>query len=92
MPCRPASLEEDLSGRRQTGDGRPRSRPYQHRRGQGGARRNADEFVLMEIVELEEWLFRAVESGAELCVRGTGIGLENRMRYEGGANNWVVKC
>ncbi|KAG9157561.1 hypothetical protein Leryth_022794 [Lithospermum erythrorhizon] len=51
-----------------------------------------DEFVLMEIVELEEWLFRAVESGAELCVRGTGIGLENRMRYEGGANNWVVKC
>lgn len=45
-----------------------------------------DEFVLME---LEEWLFRAVESGAELCVRG---GLENRMRYEGGANNWVVKC
>ena len=37
-------------------------------------------------------LFGAVESGAELCVRGTGIGLENRLRYEGGADNWVVKC
>lgn len=37
-------------------------------------------------------LFGAVESGAELCVRGTGIGLENRPRYEGGADNWVVKC
>ncbi|KAG9157545.1 hypothetical protein Leryth_022782 [Lithospermum erythrorhizon] len=37
-----------------------------------------DEFVLMEIVELEEWLFRAVESGAELCVRGTDS-FKNRM-------------
>ncbi|KAK7819131.1 phd finger protein [Quercus suber] len=40
----------------------------------------------------EELLFGAVESGAELCVRGIGIGLENRLRYEGGADNWVVKC
>lgn len=43
-------------------------------------------------MEDEELLFGAVESGAELCVRGTGIGLENRLRYEGGADNWVVKC
>lgn len=56
-----------------------------------------EKFVLMEISELEELedeelLFFSVFSGSELCVRETGIGLENRLRYEGGADNWVVKC
>jgi hypothetical protein len=56
-----------------------------------------EEFLIMEISELEELddgelLFGAVESGAELCVRGSGIGLENRLRYQGGADSWTVRC
>ncbi|KAE8021934.1 hypothetical protein FH972_007781 [Carpinus fangiana] len=56
-----------------------------------------EEFFTMEVSELEELddgelLFGAVESGAELCVRGSGIGLENQLRYQGGADSWTVRC
>ncbi|XP_041002433.1 PHD finger protein MALE MEIOCYTE DEATH 1 [Juglans microcarpa x Juglans regia] len=54
-------------------------------------------FLVIEIKELEELedeevLFGAVESGVELCVRGRGIDLENRLRYQSGADTWMVRC
>ncbi|GMY38214.1 PHD finger protein MALE MEIOCYTE DEATH 1 [Fagus crenata] len=54
-------------------------------------------FVVMEIEGLEELdddevLFGAVESGVELRVRGSGIDFKNRFGYQGGIDNWMVKC
>ncbi|XP_027177678.1 PHD finger protein MALE MEIOCYTE DEATH 1 [Coffea eugenioides] len=40
----------------------------------------------------EEVLFGILESGTELWVRGTGLNLETDLRYEGGADNWKVRC
>lgn len=37
-------------------------------------------------------LFGALESGAEILVRGSGIDLDSNLRHEGGADNWTVRC
>ncbi|KAJ0042424.1 hypothetical protein Pint_18264 [Pistacia integerrima] len=39
-----------------------------------------------------EVVFGAIESGAEISVRGDGIDLESKCKYEGGDENWKVKC
>ena len=54
-------------------------------------------FEVMEIEDLEELednevLFGVVESGVELHVRGSGKDIENRLSYQGGADNWMVRC
>ncbi|XP_042503063.1 PHD finger protein MALE MEIOCYTE DEATH 1 [Macadamia integrifolia] len=54
-------------------------------------------FEAMEVEglgELEngEVLFGAVESGAQVWVKGSGIELGTELRYEGGADNWTVDC
>lgn len=46
----------------------------------------------MEGVEDGEVLFGVVESGAELCMRARGMDLDSELKYEGGAENWTVKC
>ncbi|OMO57174.1 Zinc finger, PHD-type [Corchorus olitorius] len=37
-------------------------------------------------------LFGALESGAEILVRASGIELDSKLRHEGGAENWIVRC
>lgn len=56
-----------------------------------------DELVVTEIEELVEMedrdvLFGALESGAGILVRGSGIYLDSSIRHEGGADNWIVRC
>ncbi|KAL6543491.1 hypothetical protein OROHE_010113 [Orobanche hederae] len=46
----------------------------------------------MEGVEDEEVLFGLIESGREISARGCGLDLENDLRYEGGTENWMVRC
>lgn len=50
------------------------------------------EILELEGVEDEEVLFGLVESGMELRVKGCGLDLEASLRYEGGTENWTVKC
>ncbi|XP_031498002.1 PHD finger protein MALE MEIOCYTE DEATH 1-like [Nymphaea colorata] len=61
----------------------------------------AREFVVVEVevvegkggdVDNEEPLFGVAESGARMWVRGRGLDLGCGLRYEGGADNWVVDC
>lgn len=33
-----------------------------------------------------------MESGSDVWARGYGIPFENELRYEGGADNWTVRC
>ncbi|KAL3527434.1 hypothetical protein ACH5RR_012090 [Cinchona calisaya] len=40
----------------------------------------------------DEVLFGILESGKELQVRGIGLDLDTDLRYEGGAENWTVRC
>ncbi|GAV60463.1 PHD domain-containing protein [Cephalotus follicularis] len=47
---------------------------------------------LLEDMEDEDVLFGAVESGSLLRVRGIGIDLGSNVRYQGGADNWMVRC
>lgn len=56
-----------------------------------------EEFVVREVegvegMEDEEVLFGAVESGAHVWVRGSGMEMVTELRYEGGADNWTVDC
>ncbi|XP_057972662.1 PHD finger protein MALE MEIOCYTE DEATH 1 [Malania oleifera] len=56
-----------------------------------------DQFVVTEIENTEgmedgEVLFGAVESGSEVWARGYGIDLGAELRYEGGTDNWTVRC
>ncbi|KAK6125827.1 hypothetical protein DH2020_040433 [Rehmannia glutinosa] len=50
------------------------------------------EILGMEGVRDEEVLFGLIESGKEIWVRGCGLDLENDLKYEGGAENWTVRC
>lgn len=53
-------------------------------------------FEVTEIEELEkedeEVVFGAIESGSEVWIRGHGLDLGTQLRYEGGADNWTVRC
>ncbi|XP_073041272.1 LOW QUALITY PROTEIN: PHD finger protein MALE MEIOCYTE DEATH 1-like [Primulina eburnea] len=56
-----------------------------------------ERLVVTDVVELEgmeddEVLFGIIESGSELSVRGFGLDNESDLRYEGGAENWTVRC
>ncbi|GLT28768.1 hypothetical protein SLA2020_036760 [Shorea laevis] len=56
-----------------------------------------EKLVVTDIEGLEEMedgdvLFGAVESGTDIVVSGSGIDLNSKLRYEGGAENWMVRC
>ncbi|XP_021893728.1 PHD finger protein MALE MEIOCYTE DEATH 1 [Carica papaya] len=56
-----------------------------------------DRFVVTDIENLEEMedrqmLSGKVESGAQLVVRGSGIDLGSKFRYQGGTENWMERC
>ncbi|XP_021730833.1 PHD finger protein MALE MEIOCYTE DEATH 1-like [Chenopodium quinoa] len=40
----------------------------------------------------KEVIFGAVQSGSVVTVRGSGIDLKSEFRYEGGPDNWTVRC
>ncbi|EYU30865.1 hypothetical protein ABFS82_08G214100 [Erythranthe guttata] len=50
------------------------------------------EILEMEGVQEDEVLFGVIESGGEIRVRGGGLDLETELRYEGGNENWTVRC
>lgn len=57
----------------------------------------AERVMVTEISELvgesdEEVLFGVVQSGVEVGVRGIGIDLDTPLKYQGGADNWKVRC
>ncbi|KAM7515886.1 hypothetical protein LguiA_005469 [Lonicera macranthoides] len=45
-----------------------------------------------EGMEEGEVIFGAVESGSEIWAWGQGVGLGTKLKYEGGAENWTVRC
>ncbi|XP_021864018.1 PHD finger protein MALE MEIOCYTE DEATH 1 [Spinacia oleracea] len=56
-----------------------------------------DHYIVTDIENLEslndeEVIFGEVESSCELGVRGSGIDLNSELRYEGGTDNWTVRC
>ncbi|KAI4307674.1 hypothetical protein L6164_030837 [Bauhinia variegata] len=46
----------------------------------------------LEEVSDDELLFGVVQSGVELCVGGIAIYLGTPLKYQGGADNWKVRC
>ncbi|GFQ03262.1 phd finger protein male meiocyte death 1 [Phtheirospermum japonicum] len=50
------------------------------------------EIIGMEGVQDEEVLFGLIESGQEIWARGCGLDLESDLRYQGGTENWTVRC
>ncbi|KAL6959625.1 hypothetical protein U1Q18_039779 [Sarracenia purpurea var. burkii] len=46
----------------------------------------------MEGIEDGEVIFGAIESGSEVWLKGVGMDLGTELRYEGGAENWTVRC
>ncbi|KAA8529835.1 hypothetical protein F0562_034361 [Nyssa sinensis] len=46
----------------------------------------------LRMMDEEKELWCAVESGAHVWVRGRGLDLGTKLRYEGGADNWRVNC
>ncbi|XP_028784612.1 PHD finger protein MALE MEIOCYTE DEATH 1-like [Neltuma alba] len=57
----------------------------------------AERIMVIEIAELagisdEEVLFGVVQSGVDLCVRGIGLDLNTPLKYQGGSDNWKVRC
>ncbi|KAI4299631.1 hypothetical protein L6164_033068 [Bauhinia variegata] len=57
----------------------------------------AERLMVTDIEELgrasdEELLFGVLQSGMELCVRGISIDLGTPLKYQGGADNWKVRC
>ncbi|XP_027333697.1 PHD finger protein MALE MEIOCYTE DEATH 1 [Abrus precatorius] len=57
----------------------------------------AERLIVTDISELmvaddEEVLFGLIQSGVELCVRGIAIDLCTPLKYQGGADNWKVRC
>ncbi|XP_059639747.1 PHD finger protein MALE MEIOCYTE DEATH 1-like [Cornus florida] len=56
-----------------------------------------ERFVVTDIEEMEEMeddevLSSVVEPGSELTLREYGINLDKELKYEGGADNWEVRC
>ncbi|KAL3525039.1 hypothetical protein ACH5RR_013411 [Cinchona calisaya] len=56
-----------------------------------------EHLLVTDIIETEgmednEVLFGILESGTELWIRGDGLNLDTDLRYEGGADNWKVRC
>lgn len=56
-----------------------------------------EQLVVTDIEEMQEVrdtevLFGIVESGTELSVRGFGLDMDTDLRYEGGGDNWTVRC
>ncbi|GMH19226.1 hypothetical protein Nepgr_021067 [Nepenthes gracilis] len=56
-----------------------------------------EEYVVTELESVnglndEEVVFGALKSGSEVWVKGIGIDLRTELRYEGGPDNWTVKC
>lgn len=57
----------------------------------------AERLIVTDIKELlgvsdEEVLFGLIQSGVKLCVRGIGIDLCTPLKYQGGSDNWKVRC
>ncbi|TKY56679.1 PHD finger protein MALE MEIOCYTE DEATH 1 [Spatholobus suberectus] len=57
----------------------------------------AERLIVTDIKELmgvsdEEVLFGLIQSGVELCVRGIAIDLCTPLKYQGGSDNWKVRC
>lgn len=56
-----------------------------------------EQFEVLAIENLENYedrevIFGAVESGAELFVKGMGIDLDTPLKYQGGVGTWKVRC
>ncbi|KAJ6684194.1 PHD FINGER PROTEIN MALE MEIOCYTE DEATH 1-RELATED [Salix viminalis] len=56
-----------------------------------------ERFVVIEIEHMENLddkhlLCKLVESGAEIFVKGYGMDINSQLRYEGGSDNWKVRC
>ncbi|ESW13928.1 hypothetical protein PHAVU_008G238400 [Phaseolus vulgaris] len=57
----------------------------------------AERLIVTDIKQLmgvsdEEVLFGLIQSGVELCVRGIAIDLCTNLKYQGGSDNWKVRC
>ncbi|AES99203.2 PHD finger protein MALE meiocyte DEATH protein [Medicago truncatula] len=57
----------------------------------------AERLIVTDIKELmdvedEEVIFGQIESGVKLSVRGIGIDLCTPLKYQGGSDNWKVRC
>ncbi|KAL5697301.1 hypothetical protein ACHQM5_030853 [Ranunculus cassubicifolius] len=46
----------------------------------------------LNYVDDDDIVFGSIESGAHIWVRGTGMDLDSTLKYEGGAENWLVNC
>lgn len=46
----------------------------------------------VKVTEDTEVLFGIMESGQEVWVRGSGMDVNSQLRYEGGSENWEVRC
>ncbi|KAL3568477.1 hypothetical protein D5086_031128 [Populus alba] len=57
-----------------------------------GADVNADVIEHMENLDDKDLLCKFVESGAEIFVKGYGMDINSQLRYEGGSDNWKVRC
>ncbi|PIA59751.1 hypothetical protein AQUCO_00400567v1 [Aquilegia coerulea] len=56
-----------------------------------------EQFVAREVagmnnIDDDEVVFGNMESGEQIWVCGSGMDLENELKYEGGAENWTVDC
>ncbi|GAB4831620.1 hypothetical protein Ancab_005632 [Ancistrocladus abbreviatus] len=56
-----------------------------------------EKYVVTEIQSLDglsddDVVFGALESGSEIRVKGRGIDLRSEFKYEGGPENWTVRC
>ncbi|XP_011038253.1 PREDICTED: PHD finger protein MALE MEIOCYTE DEATH 1 [Populus euphratica] len=56
-----------------------------------------ESFVVIEIEHMEnlddkDLLCKFVKSGAEIFVKGYGMDINSQLRYEGGSDNWKVRC
>ncbi|KAL5102137.1 hypothetical protein RYX36_006464 [Vicia faba] len=57
----------------------------------------AERLIVTDIKELmgvedNEVIFGLIESGVKLCIRGISIDLCTPLKYQGGSDNWKVRC